>query len=533
MHHVSRIIFSAILATGVAGGARAMEGAPSSPASGGADYKRADANFYGKGDVLRAHPGATIIKLSDCTKDADESYFFTPKKKAPKSLYAETVTDWIEPITPPDMPASLGVPPDAMQIREPQGDVQVALPSAPTTFSPVTAGMTLPNGAVLKTGDNGTAAVLFGGVDSARLMPNSEAAVQQTVTTDSRAAEVDLTMGGVFSKVGTQVGVKGRYEVHTPAGNAVSEGGDFVTFLAHARTDVWLAQGSVQLNGTDGRTGPTATSDGNGPLKILRDPAIADPHASFLADTETLSMVLNFIPLADRKIKVLRDKQAAGTTLTANEAAYIARLKKVPCVIKLALVEVPKPEVKPALAMQIAPLPAPTPAPVPAPAPVPIPAPDAAPVPAPAPAPVAAIAPADASTPAAPADLNKPKPISMRIRSDGKVNFQKVTLKVDELKVRLALIAKSTPDQEFVVHAGHTVADAQVEPVRAAFHDAGLQYVTFDITPSNTPPGAPAENLPAPGLLMHPSMAPRTSTASETPTAESPSNNNPPPSSVP
>ena len=71
--------------------------------------------------------------------------------------------------------------------------------------------MALPNGAVVKTGADGTAAVLFGGVDSARLMPNSSAAVQQTVTAQSRSVEVDLTAGGVFSKVGTQVGVAGTY----------------------------------------------------------------------------------------------------------------------------------------------------------------------------------------------------------------------------------------------------------------------------------------------------------------------------------
>lgn len=526
MQHILRITASTLIATGMAGGARAMEDAPHNDVQGAgqAEYKRADANFYGRGDVLRAHPSAIVIKPDDYTKTGD-SYFFTPKIKAPKDMYAETVSDWIEPITPPDMPASLGVPPDAMQVREPQGDVQVALPTAPANFSPVTAGMTLPNGAVLKTGDGGTVAVLFGGVDSARLMPNSEAAVQQTVTADSRTAEVDLTAGGVFSKVGTQVGVKGTYEVHTPNAHAVAQGGDFVTIIANARTDVWVAQGSVQLNETDGKTGPTATSDGKGPLKVMRLPSISDPHASFLADTETLSMVLNFIPLADQKIKGLRDKASSGTPLTTNEQAYLARLKKVPCVIKLALVEPPKPEVKPALVMEVAPLPPPAPAPLPSPTPAPAPIAPATPVP---------MASAPAEAPATPATPEKPKPIILRVRTDGKINYQKATFTLEQLRPKLVALAKAAPDQAIAIRAGKTVSYDEVEPVLAVCRDVGFHNINVSAPPPtaafNPPEPAehPADNLPAPGLLMHPSMEPRTGNApSATSTPDTTTGNTP------
>ena len=63
---------------------------------------------------------------------------------------------------------------------------RAALPSAPGNFVPATENMSLANGAVLRTGKDGTAAVLFGGVDSARLMPNSDGTVQQTVTSGTR-----------------------------------------------------------------------------------------------------------------------------------------------------------------------------------------------------------------------------------------------------------------------------------------------------------------------------------------------------------
>jgi hypothetical protein len=446
-------------------------GAPSAAsAARAAEYKRTGTDFYGKGDVARAHPSAVIIPKSAYTETGD-SYFFTPKTKAPQALYAETVSDWIEPITPPDMPASLGVPPDAMQIREPQGEVQVALPSAPASFAPVSPNMTLPNGAVLKTGVDGTVAVLFGGVDSARLMPNSEAAVQQTVTAESRSAEVDLTEGGVFSKVGTQVGVKGTYEVHTPTGNALAEGGDFVTIIDNARTDVWVAQGTVQLNETDGKKGPVASSDGSGPLKVMRLPAIADPHASFLADTETLSLILNFIPLADQKVKALRAKQDGGAPLTPNETAYLARLKKVPCVIKLALVEPPAPVIAP-----LATTPTVEPPPLPPPAPV---------------TDLAAIG-LDPSV----------NPIVIDLDPAGQISISGSPYDPSGLKARLLAMAKADPHQTIVVTRGITFSTTQLRRVTTICHEAKLKTKVLQ------PGQAFALVSPAPASTIPPSSSP-------------------------
>jgi biopolymer transport protein ExbD len=529
-------MFIALFATALAAPVRAMEDAPAGgevpPSPAGAKYQRDGTSFYGKGDVARAHPSAVILAPGGFTQSGD-AYFFKPKTKAPKSLYIETVTDWVEPITPPDMPASLGVPPDAMQVREPQGDVEVALPSAPANFVPVTPNMTLPNGAVLKTGADGTAAVLFGGVDSARLMPNSAAAVQQTVAPQSRSAEVDLTTGGVFSKVGTQVGVKGEFEVHTPGGNAVAQGGDFVTIVANGRTDVWTANGSVQLNAPDGKKGPVSVANGVGPLKVMRLPAIADPHASFLADTETLSQILNFIPLANQKIKALRAKKDSGAALTANEEAYLARLKQVPCVMKLALVTpaaAPKPlvETKPAPKPKplvstptLAPLPAPEPEPAPAPTPTPAPLVIANPPPAPAVA-------STAAAPSAPVAPGAAKSLKFVIRADGKINFQKVTLTPEEFKSKINAIVQSTPDQAIVIKAGKSVPYEKFETVMNICHAAQVKNLSVAGTPP-TPAESETENLPGPGLLMHPVMAPMTGADSTPPPPSTPTTNAPAP----
>jgi biopolymer transport protein ExbD len=452
MQHAARLILLPLLAAAMTAGVWARDAAKETAQA--AEYQRSDTNFYGKGDVVKAHPSAVIIPEGSSTRKGD-SYFITPHQKAPKEIYLETLNDWIEPITPPDMPASLGVPPDAMQIREPQGDVQVALPSAPANFAPVTDGMTLPNGAVVKTGANGTAAVLFGGVDSARLIPNSAAAVQQTVTAQSRSAEVDLTTGAVFSKVGSQVGVKGEYKVQTPCGVAIAHGGDFVTLATRNRTDVWVAQGNVQFVPVPGgKNDFVATSDGTGPLKIIRFPQIPDPHLSVQADVETLTTILNFVPLANQKIKTLRDKKANGVTLTANEQDYLKRIKEVPCLIKLALVEPP----------------------------------------APAPAPAAASAP---TTAPAPAPAN-PKPINVVAHPDGTVKFQGAAMGLAEFQSKLETVVKATPEQSIVIKSGTNVPYEKIKEVLDICATAGVRNVSVATpVPATTPaPAVPGQIVP-------------------------------------
>ena len=369
-----------------------------------AEYKRADANFYWKGDVLKVNPAAVILKAEDYTQKGD-SYFVTLPKGTPKEIYVQVVNDWVEPITPPSMPATLGVAPDAMQIREPQGDVQVALPTAPADFVKATEGMTIPNGSVVKTGTDGTAAVLFGGVNSARLIPNSEAAVQQTVTPQLRSTEVDLTKGAVFSKVGLRPGEKQDYKVHTPFGVAAAKGTDFVAIAMSARTDVWIAQGVVQFDQPSGATIGTVKSEGTGALKIIRFPLMSDPHQAMMASAETMTSAMNFIPLVNVKTKALREQAAKGVKLTEKENEYLNRIKRVPCLIELSLVEPPAPAPAPKMTPAA---PASTPPSIPKPTPTSKPALTPTPEPAPAPAPAPAMTPVTPSPPSAPTLRTQP-----------------------------------------------------------------------------------------------------------------------------
>lgn len=440
------------------------------------EYKRSDTNFYWKGDVLKVYPNAVIIAADGYTAKGDSYFPIFTKKKAPKEIYVQVINDWIEPITPPDMPKSLGVAPDAMQIREPQGDVQVALPSAPANFVPATNGMTIPNGTVVKTGANGTAAVLLGGVNSARLIPNSEAAVQQTVTPQLRSTEIDLTVGAVFSKVGLRAGEKQDYKVHTPFGVAAARGTDFVSVAMPARTDVWIAQGTVQLDQPDGKMVGMVKSEGTGALKIVRFPVMTDPHQAMMAGAETMTAAMNFIPMVNQKTKALRDKVAAGGKLSPTEQDYMSRIKKVPCLIKLALVEA---------AAVVAPPPAPTPSPV---------------VSTPAPA-------------SAPASLT---PIKVILHVNGEVSFQGKRISQDEFKSKLDVMTKATPEQAFAVKAGKKVPVEKIKALMDVFQAEQVKHVTFNVPPPKTPAAtAPAPAVPAAPATTPPPAPPAAPAAKE------------------
>jgi hypothetical protein len=347
------------------------------PSDNSPQYRQDDTSYYLKSDVLRAHPDAVIVAPGDVT-DLGNMYLVPGRKHRMNVVYLQQMHDWIEPITPPSLPKSLDIPPNAMQVREPQGNVQVALPGAPADFHSVDRGMTLPNGSVLKTGDDGSVAVLFGGVDSVRLAPDSQAAVQMTVTPGHRDAEVDIQSGIVFSKVGQRVGEKESYAVKTPFGTATAHGTDFVTVVLAQRVDVWVAEGTVGLESPIGQV-ESAQVEGNGPFKVMRFPAAHDEKEALAESAESLTTILNFIPLANQKLKKLEDRRESGDTLSSNETEYIARIRKIPALIRLALIGAPsaqvvappapvtlpppRPVVPPLTAISPAPFSAPKPAP--------------------------------------------------------------------------------------------------------------------------------------------------------------------------
>ncbi len=346
------------------------------------EYRRADANFYLRSSVLQADDGAAIVAPADYTQKGD-TYEVAIHHKAPHDLYVQVTNDWLEPITPPSMPASLDIAPNVMQIREPHGDVTVELPSNPDHFVPVTDRMVLPNGSVVKTGDDASTAVLFGGINSARLTPHSWAEMQQTVTPKLRETEVDLRSGAVFSKVGLRPGERQSFRVKTPFGIARARGTDFLTVTGPDHVDVFVAQGTVELDNARGDFLAETKSAGQGALQLLQSRRKSTGRKAPPATvTDELTMAMNFIPTVDLKIKALRDQVAQGGKLSDRETAYLKLIRKVPSLIKLTMVAPPAPPIPPP-----APVAPPTP---PAAPPMPLPTATTDTAPAPTPAPVAA-----------------------------------------------------------------------------------------------------------------------------------------------
>ena len=180
--------------------------------------------------------------------------------------------------------------------------------------------------------------------------------------------------------------------------------------------------------------------------------------------------------------------------MTANEQAYLKRIKQVPCLIKLALVAPPAPPPAPV----IAPLaPAPTLAPTPVPAP-------------PKTAEMPATTPAKPQVPPA-----KPKLVTVYVHIDGKIKYQGALLDLPAFQAKLKALAQATPDQSLVIKAGKTVPYDKVKAVLDSCQDANVKYFTAVVPPpapkphpeaSPTTPAAPAAPTPAPAVPAEPAV---------------------------
>lgn len=179
-------------------------------------------------------------------------------KMAPtKELY------WAEPITPPGGPAPMiGI--DQMKLEAVHGPVEVKLPDGDTKTG--SNGMIVPSGSSIVTSENSSAAVFMGGVDSARLLPNTEASVSQKLNGSTRTTNVNVKTGTIFSRVGHRPGETQDYEVRTPEGVAAARGTSFAVSSTTANgqhvTIVATEEGVVTL--TDASTGHVITITPNG-----------------------------------------------------------------------------------------------------------------------------------------------------------------------------------------------------------------------------------------------------------------------------
>jgi hypothetical protein len=137
---------------------------------------------------------------------------------------------WAEPITPPGGNApSVGV--NEMKLIQLRGAVTVQMPGSDRRDAQE--GMIIPSGSTISTSDGGSVAVFMGGVNSIRLIPNSEVQITQQLDGSLRKTVINLHDGTVFSRVGHRPGEIQNYQVATPEGVAVAKG----TIVADSRTN--------------------------------------------------------------------------------------------------------------------------------------------------------------------------------------------------------------------------------------------------------------------------------------------------------
>jgi hypothetical protein len=167
---------------------------------------------------------AVIADVSPSAPMADASATYTlnsPSAPKQQQLF------WSEPVTSPDGT----VPPVAtnqMKLVEVQGPVSIKTASGETKEGEE--GMLIPSGATILTAPDSSAAVFMGGVNSARLLPNSEAQITQHLSGSVRNTTIDLHQGTVFSRVGHRPGETQDYEVRTPEGVAAARGTEFADY---------------------------------------------------------------------------------------------------------------------------------------------------------------------------------------------------------------------------------------------------------------------------------------------------------------
>ena len=178
---------------------------------------------------------------------------------------------WSEPITPPG-----GQPPhvasNEMKLLEVQGDITVTPPGGSSQAG--TNQMIVPSGSIISTDGGASAALFMGGVNSIRLIPNTEVQVTQQLDGSVRKTVVDLRKGTVFSRVGHRDGERQDYRVASSQGVSMAKGTEFADTLANGHHYVFVVKGIVAtlINGIQtGLLTPTTSSLASGAMPFADD----------------------------------------------------------------------------------------------------------------------------------------------------------------------------------------------------------------------------------------------------------------------
>jgi hypothetical protein len=221
---------------------------------------------------------------------------------------------WNEPVTAPGQ-TSLPVLPGEMKLMEVRGDVQVSFSGNPMDFRNATEGMIVPNGVLIKTDGGSTAAVVMGGVDSARLAPGTEAVINSEVDRNVRNSNVDVKKGTIFARVGRRLGETQDFKVHSIYGVAAARGTSYAVKVDSTRMIIFGNDGKVQVDEVGGRKYVLLAPTAGGPPQVACLPR-GTPTTD--EDIDALNAVIRAL---NAKTNQILSKNPS--TLTDAEKAYL------------------------------------------------------------------------------------------------------------------------------------------------------------------------------------------------------------------
>ena len=281
-------------------------------------------------EIKRLAPNAMIVEPENYSVDAEDTYWvkadLAPLLKG--DVYLKHRSFWIEPLTPP---ASLPAPKaesGQLKLLEVRGEVKILRPGEPETAVDVIEGMLIPSGSTVATGEDSSAAVLMGGVNSVRFGPRSEGLLRQTVEDGKRGTIVDLRDGTVFSRVGRRAGERQDFQVRTPQGVAAARGTDYAVWLREGRLVVCSAAGVVEIRDPQNNPRDTLPQPPKGDLLFQAYPSFSESKkASWLFNTLQLVEKLNVKAAA---LRVQQERREIGV----EEEAWLRHLQPVTWVVR-------------------------------------------------------------------------------------------------------------------------------------------------------------------------------------------------------
>lgn len=275
-------------------------------------------------DIRRLEPDAVLVPANDHIRLAGGHAVRTSAARGKAAVYLEILADWIEPV------ASSGAP-GVIELVLVQGTVEAAPPDQPEAFAPVAAGVRLLPGTTLRTGPDSQAGIALGRRSTARFIGGTTATLgfQAGESSGTEQVRLNLKAGAVFNRI-QSFNKDVDYQVQTPHAVVAARGTDFVAVALPEVTDVWIAEGTVEMLDLQGQSIGTVSAEEPGALKIIRNPPAPDPAADAAANTLTMSVAMTLIP----QVNTTAAANRAAERPTPEQLAQLEQVRRVSYYIK-------------------------------------------------------------------------------------------------------------------------------------------------------------------------------------------------------